>query len=348
MANRIVGQLPNAASLLFSLLLISNDAAAAGASDYVGQASSSLRPEVVEGLASTGISGSTSSPRTGDSPHFQLQPAAAEPMNKVCFETSDSTRLSYVEHLLADAAKPLLVFIPGWTMPAAIWQRQLTYFSGRYPIVAFDPRGQGSSAAPPSGYTLERRVEDIKELLDRFTGRPLVLVAWSLAVLETLAYVAEHGESRLSGLVLVDNSIGEGPDAPASIGPNPFFEELRNQREETMRGFATAIFRTPVDSGLLDEIVASALKLPVEDSIRLLSYPKPRVFWRTTIHATQVPILYLVTPKWSEQARLLTEKHSGAQAQVFEQAGHALFWDQATMFNAALDNFLRDRLGSGK
>ncbi|HNF92572.1 MAG TPA: alpha/beta hydrolase [Accumulibacter sp.] len=273
--------------------------------------------------------------------------SAAAAMERVCFETSDNARLCYLERRLDDPAKPLLVFIPGWTMPATIWQRQLTHFAGRYPLVAFDPRGQGQSPAHPSGYTLERRVADIKELLERFPDRRVVLVAWSLAVLETLAYVAEHGEQRLAGLVLVDNSIGEGPDGPASTGPNPFFRELREQREATMRRFAAAIFRTPVDSGILDDVVTSTLQLPVEDSIRLLSYSRPRAFWRTAVHASKLPILYLVTPKWREQARMLTDQCPNARAVVFNKAGHALFWDQATAFNAALDDFLGIRAGSG-
>jgi non-heme chloroperoxidase len=273
---------------------------------------------------------------------------ATDAMNRVCFETSDKARLCYVESTLVDPTKPLLLFIPGWTMPATIWQRQLAHFSGRYPVVAFDPRGQGLSPAHPDGYTLERRVADIKELLDRFPAQRVVVTAWSLAVLETLAYLAEHGEQRLAALVLVDNSIGEGPDSPARTGPNLFFEELREQREVTMRRFADAIFRTPVDSFLRDEVVASALKLPVEDSIRLLSYPPHRSFWRTTIHASKLPIFYLVTPKWREQARLLTERRPGAQAQIFEQAGHAVFWDEAMAFNEALENFLRALPGTNK
>ena len=41
-----------------------------------------------------------------------------------------------------------LVLVPGWTMPAWIWMPQILAFSQRYHVVAFDPRGQGNSAAP--------------------------------------------------------------------------------------------------------------------------------------------------------------------------------------------------------
>lgn len=268
-------------------------------------------------------------------------------MESLCFETSDRVRLSYSAHLLDDAPQPVLVFIPGWTMPAWIWEKQLAWFSGKHSLVAFDPRGQGASAAPGYGYTLERRVLDIKELLDRFPGRGFVLVGWSLAVLELLAYVGEHGEGRLRGLVLVDNSVGEGPDGPPRSATDPFFADLRARREETMRKFAAAIFRFDPGEAVRDRILASALKMHVEDSIRLLSYSKPRAYWKELVYRVCIPILYLVTTRWADQASLLTQRHSNADAIVFEGAGHALFWDEADRFNEELEDFMKRLAGSG-
>lgn len=227
-------------------------------------------------------------------------------------------------------------------MPAAIWQRQLDHFAGRRSVLAFDPRGQGESAAPDHGYTLERRVLDLKELLDRFPERRFVLVGWSLAVLETLAYAATHGNERLLGLVLVDNSIGAGADTPPPTGNNPFFTELRTSRAETLQRFATAIFRNPPDEPMLATIVASAMKTDVEDSIRLLSYGRPRAEWRNIAFAFSRPLLYLVTPRWREQAEELVRENPRAAAQVFDTAGHALFWDDAERFNARLETFLAE------
>jgi non-heme chloroperoxidase len=268
----------------------------------------------------------------------------ANTLNNVCFDTSDAVRLCYVERLAGDASAPILVFIPGWTMPASIWEKQLAYFSGKYSVVAFDPRGQGASASPDFGYTLERRTQDIKELLDRFPDRSFVLVGWSLAVFESLAYVRKYGESKLRGLVLVDNSIGAGPEAPARTGENPFFEELRTQREETLRKFVAAIFRKDPGAEVQDRVLASALKMDVEDSIRLLSYPRPRAYWKETLDRVSLPVLYLVTPRWGEQATELTRRHPQATAQIFEDSGHALFWDEADPFNRALHDFI-ERLG---
>ena len=54
------------------------------------------------------------------------------------FQTSDGIRLHYLE-----AGKgPAIVFIPGWTMPASIWKRQLEGLSAKYRVIALDPRSQ--------------------------------------------------------------------------------------------------------------------------------------------------------------------------------------------------------------
>jgi microsomal epoxide hydrolase len=269
-------------------------------------------------------------------------------LTSACFDTSDSVRLCYTEQREGDASTPMLVFIPGWTMPASIWEKQLAYFSGKYASVAFDPRGQGDSAVPNFGYTLDRRVADIKELLDRFPGRSIVLVGWSLAVLESLAYVGQYGDNRLSGLVLVDNSIGEGPDGPAASGENPFFEQLRSNRRQTLRKFVAAIFQTDPGAEVQDRVLASALKMSVEDSIRLLSYARPRAYWRAVVAGTTLPILYLVTPRWSDQARALTQKRPRATALIFHHAQHALFWDEADRFNCALEDFVEQLVHADK
>lgn len=256
------------------------------------------------------------------------------------FETSDGARLNYLSQL-RDGPHPLLVFVPGWTIPAAIWQRQIDHFAGRYPLVAFDPRGQGDSEAPPQGYTLERRVRDLHELLGSFPGRDYVLVGWSLAVLECLALTDHFPTSRLRGLVLVDNSVGEGADPPRANAENPLFDELRKDRAAALRRFVRDIFRQLPGEALEARILDSAMKLPVEDSIRLLSYGKPRSYWRACLGNVSVPVLYLVTSRWREQADAVARKYPQARVEIFEEAGHALFWDEAGRFNATLEEFLR-------
>ena len=131
-----------------------------------------------------------------------LQPVlhAAATVKSEFFTTSDGVKLHYLE----SGAGPTILFVPGWTMPAEIWQPQIDYFSRNYHVVAIDPRSQGDSEKTPDGNYPGRRAQDYKELIDHLGGSPVVMVGWSLAVQESLTYVQMFGTYKLSGLVLVD------------------------------------------------------------------------------------------------------------------------------------------------
>ena len=119
-------------------------------------------------------------------------PAQAQTAQSRYFVTSDGVRLHYLE--AGPSTGHTIVFVPGWTMPAWIWGPQIQAFARRYHVVAFDPRGQGESDVPATGYEPGRRGQDIAELIANLEPVPVVLVGWSLGVLDTLAYVHAHGD----------------------------------------------------------------------------------------------------------------------------------------------------------
>jgi non-heme chloroperoxidase len=137
-----------------------------------------------------------------------LQAASAQTLPGVAdryFLSSDGVRLHYLEAGLPTAHT--IIFVPGWTMPAWIWAPQIAAFEHSYHVVAFDPRGQGDSQIAASGYEPRRRGQDIAELIARMGQPSVLLVGWSLGVLDALAYVHADGDRMLAGLVLVDNSV---------------------------------------------------------------------------------------------------------------------------------------------
>jgi non-heme chloroperoxidase len=92
------------------------------------------------------------------------------------FTTSDGVQLHYLEA----GSGPAIVFVPGWTMPAEIWNEQIQEFSRRYHVVALDPRSQGRSEKVTEGHFPERRARDVYELVQQLGLEPAVLVGWSL------------------------------------------------------------------------------------------------------------------------------------------------------------------------
>lgn len=253
------------------------------------------------------------------------------------FLASDGALLHYFE---AGSGRTM-VFVPGWTMPADIWQPQIDYFSQRFRVIAFDPRSQGKSDIAAVGHNAERRAQDILELIGTVGSRSAILVTWSLGVLESLALIHYFGDQSIDALVLVDNSVGEDP---APKVRSDFIKRLRSDREATVTAFVRSMFKTPQPEDYLDELSRKALRTPLEASVALLSYNYPRTFWRQSLYATRKPILYAVTPRFAGQASNVREKHPSASIEVFQDAGHALFVDEPQRFNALVDGFIRRSL----
>ncbi len=256
---------------------------------------------------------------------------------------SDGTRLHVTE-----AGPPrarTILFVPGWTMPGWIWGAQIRQFSRTYRVVAFDPRGQGQSDVPPSGYDHIRRSKDIADVIATLGPDPVMIVAWSLGVLETLAYVRTQGDSRIAGLALIDNSVGEEPPPPAPPPRPPgYVPPPPPPHAESMRRFVRGMFRHPQDPAWLDRLWHATLRMPEASGKRLLAYPVPRTYWREAVYATARPLLYVVRPRWEAQAANLVRNRPGTEIEIFQNAGHALFVDEPARFNAMLDGFIRRRV----
>jgi microsomal epoxide hydrolase len=257
------------------------------------------------------------------------------------FMTSDGVRLHYTDQ---GAGKPL-VLVPGWCMPAWIFDRQITDFSRTYRVIAFDPRAQGESDIPPGGYDPFRRGRDIAELIAQLgPGQQPVVLGWSLGVLDVLAYVHEFGDARIAGLVLVDNSVGE---EPAPVPPRHQAKPSRRRpiaREVSMRAFVRSMFRVPPPPDLVDRLTDAALRVPQADAAALLDYRVPRSYWKEAVYATDKPVLYLVTPRFSGQAGNLAVHHADAESVVVQNVGHAMFVDDPARFDSLVGNFLRQRV----
>ena len=282
---------------------------------------------------------------------FAGQPAAARAgggfvASSHYFTTSDGVHLHYIDAEPANGYAPnhVLVLIPGWTMPAWIFGPQITAFARICRVIAFDPRGQGDSEVPAVGYTADRRGQDIAELLDAIRVPKVVLLGWSLGVLDSLAYIGSHGPERLAGLVLIDNSIGENP--PPRPEPVPRYSR-RNPKPPypvMMAAFVRGMFRKPQPRAYLQRLTATCLITPEAAARALLDYRVPRSVWREAVYSAGVPILYCVRPHLAGQAANLADNDTQAETVIFQDAGHALFVDDAPRFNAVLAGFLHARV----
>jgi pimeloyl-ACP methyl ester carboxylesterase len=161
--------------------------------------------------------------------------------------------------------------------------------------------------------------------------------------MEALDYVHRYGEEGLSSLVLIDNSIGEG--SPPKATKSSHSPKMTTEKfTQYVHGFVNAIFKSSPPPDFIKTVENSALRLSKnpDSAFAILRKPYAREYYRDAVYKTEAPIWYAITPRYSEQALLLSEKHPKGEFKIYENnAGHALFVDQADEFNADLENFLR-------
>lgn len=237
---------------------------------------------------------------------------------------------------------PAILFIPGWTMPAWIWQKQIDYFSINYRVVAMDPRSQGESTMTSEGLYPAAQARDIKAVVDQLHLAPVVLVGWSMAVTELGAYVDQFGTNGIAGLVFVDDNFG-------GLGPGEaeydltLLRQVLGDRKQNAEDFVHKLcFKKPQPADYLNRVIAACECTPTSDAVALL-VGKMAADYRAAAAKIDKPALfcYADAPYMPPAARQqIQQSVKGSRLEVFEGAGHALFVDNADQFNSVLDSFL--------
>jgi len=237
---------------------------------------------------------------------------------------------------------PSILFIPGWTMPAWIWEKQIAYFAKDFRVVAMDPRSQGESTQTPEGLYPAARARDIKAVVSQLHLAPVVMVGWSMAVNELLAYVDQFGTGDIAALVLVDDDSGAPTPAEAARALE-FIGQIQRDRQKIVPEFIRAqFFKKPQPEGYVDRVIEVSLRVPSNTAVALLvgkfssdyRATPPKIDKPTIVCAAKSPYVAGIVE--------MQKKIPRSQFEMFEGAGHALFVDDADKFNALLEDFLHD------
>ena len=223
-----------------------------------------------------------------------------------------------------------------------MWKHQIPYLSRYFRVITMDPRGNGRSDRPATGYDLEARYGDMLAVLEEVARPSFAFLAFSCSALLAFRYVAEHA-SRLSHLILLSGQYAESL-------PSPFDERV-----------------APVIRGDYDNWVARQFKrmLPephslkgVEDGIAWAGETTPDVLveslraidnvdLRDLLAKVTVPTLAV----HGTQDKIVPYSHAqkmvaaipGARLVTFEGGGHCLYGRDAAKVNRLLRDFVLDR-----
>ena len=255
------------------------------------------------------------------------------------FRTSDGAQIHYVE--AGEAAKPPILFIPGWTMPASIWRPQLEGLWRKYHVIAVDPRSQGESDTPSDGNYPERRSRDFEELMEHLQLRDITLVGWSMGVPEALVYTNQFGTGRLRALVLVDGFVTLDPkDAQVQAAFAGMLKQAQLDRPKWTEAFVRNMYRKPQTEDYLRSVIRASLRTPTNTAVTLMQNMATMGDLSPLLAKLNKPVLFAYEPQLAATAQIVKTKLPSARLENFEDAGHALFVDDAERFNKLIEEFV--------
>ena len=251
--------------------------------------------------------------------------------------TSDGVTL----HALESGSGPAILFVPGWTMPAEIFEPQLAHFGPRWRTVSMDPRGHGRSSKPTDGYDLATRARDIRAVIEGLGLAPVVLVGWSNGATEAAAYIDQFGTDGLAGVVFVDGTAG-GTTTPAeSAARMTLLPKMLTERRAFTEAFVKSMYRTPQPEAYISRVVEGVLRTPTTVAVTT-GLAASFVDFRPALGKIDTPAMIVAAEspftKWYEEMR---ERIPNVRYELMKGVGHALFVDDAPRFNALLEEFVR-------
>ena len=254
------------------------------------------------------------------------------------FKTSDGVRIHYVE---AGSGRAI-VFIPGWTLPAWIWQKQIDEFSKNYHVIAVDPRSQGESDKPTFGHLPETRSRDYKELVDHLALKRPILVGWSMACGELVKYAEQFGTDNVGGIVLIDGFLSEKMNAEMFASLSGWMDQLQQDRHKQAEGFVRSMYKKPQTDAYLQSVINASIQVPADTAVVLIYNMIAVMDFSTGLSKMNRPVLFAYQPESQPTADFLkTKLGDKLRLERFDGDGHALFVDEPEKFNQVLEAFIK-------
>ncbi|ELY3812260.1 alpha/beta hydrolase [Cronobacter sakazakii] len=245
---------------------------------------------------------------------------------------------------------PAIIFIHGLLGSHLNWNRQIADPRlQRFRLITFDLRGHGLSGKPDTdaAYREGRRWgDDLAAVINKSQAKRPVLVGWSLGGAVISAYLAEYGDSRIGGALYVGGVVEL---TPALIPAHPaIYRDMTAADLQTHldgeREFLRLCFYQQPDRDTFERLLANAAMASwtMQRNVPRIAVPAEKA-----LNATRVPLLFiygqhdaLVNPEASLKRASAINPH--IRSDIYANAGHAPFMEDAAQFNAQLEEFADD------
>lgn len=256
----------------------------------------------------------------------------------------DRVKLSYVEQ--GDTAGVPLILLHGITDSLLSFERVLPHLPASIHAFAVSQRGHGDSGRPAAGYHPKDFAADIAAFMDALKLKRAVIAGHSMGSYIAQRFALDYPERTL-GLVIM-GSFFTFQNNPGVV---EFRDDVSKLADPIDPGFALAFqlstLAQPIPQAYLDAVVEESLKVPAR-------------VWRAALeglveadHSAELgeiksPTLIVWGSKDAFCSRrdqdALAAAIAGSKLAVYDDAGHALHWEEPERFASDLVTFTESLL----
>jgi non-heme chloroperoxidase len=262
---------------------------------------------------------------------------------------NDGTRLAVREY--GNPQGPAIVFVHGIAQSQLAFGRQMREpLTTKYRLITYDLRGHGESDKPQaeSAYTSGRRMsDDLQAVIDATGAKRPVLVGWSLGGIVVAQYLSDYGDANVAGVNFAGARIAQPPGQAARMPGGAFLREmLSSDLERNIRAtasFVRACVAAPLAPEDFELMLGYNMASPVHARAATLKWSGGTNFADALLKVS-VPVLIshgrrdqVIAPAVAEEAHRLLKT---SKLSWYDEAGHSVFFEDATRFNAELAAFV--------
>jgi pimeloyl-ACP methyl ester carboxylesterase len=256
-------------------------------------------------------------------------------MKDVAFST-DGIPVCYEVH---GTGVPALVFVHGWSCDRSYWSSQLSYFAGRYQVVAIDLAGHGESGDGRQAWTMRAFGDDVLAVVEKLGLGELVLIGHSMGG-DVIVEAALHLAGRVVGLVWAD--------VYSSLGEPRTREQIEHFRTPFRQDFVTAtrdlvrrMFVPSSDADLVERVATDMSAAPPEIAVDALVHAisNDRAILAGLRELT-APVV-AINPDYRPTDFEALRRH-GVKTVLMSGVGHFLMMEDPDTFNRLLSETIEE------
>jgi non-heme chloroperoxidase len=247
----------------------------------------------------------------------------------------------------AGSGRPL-IFVTGWTGTGEFFAPyQISHFSHKYHVIAYDPRSQGRSSKTLEGNTYVQHGKDLRAFMDALKLKDVIVVGWSAGCDDVYGYFRTYGTDNISAFACIDMmprqiaaQKGDWADYNETKEITEWFNALVSDRRAVMNEFIPTMMQRKMTPDEIAWALDQTQRTP--DYVAVLLQADV-TFADYTEEARKIddkiPVLNIVSESNGNAAKAWLAKRA-PHSDTFVLGNHMMFREYPDKFNSRLETFL--------